>query len=125
MAKLYRAETNGIVLPGQIATVADTATLTKAQGWQFITDNKKDSSLVSFYYSFSHAQSVVVSGLPNSISYVVDNTAHTVTFGGTATADAGSYTTITTTGGGSTSAKWQHHHSKEWQHRHRQPTGGD
>jgi len=101
VAKLYRAETNGAsFLPGQIATVADTATLTKHGVGSSSQTIKKDSSLVSFYYSFSHAQSVVVSGLPSGISYVVDNTAHTVTFGGTATADAGSYTyTITTTGG--------------------------
>ncbi len=68
----------------------DYAILTKyGEGPSSQTINLGDS-IVDFYYEWQNAASVVVSGLPDGITTIVDNTEKTISFSGTP-ADTGTY----------------------------------
>ena len=58
-------------------------------------------SIVSFYYSWTNATTVSVSGMPSGITTAIDNSAQTVTFSGTPT-EIGTFNYTVTTVGGST-----------------------
>ena len=100
VARLYLAESTGeSLLPNEIVTTPDTAKIVKHGAGSSSQTVAKDSAIDDFYFSFENASSVIVTGLPEGISAVVDNDAATVSFSGVATADAGEYVyTVTTTG---------------------------
>ncbi|MBN1185998.1 MAG: carbohydrate-binding protein [Bacteroidales bacterium] len=56
-------------------------------------------SIVSFYYSWTDATTVTVSGMPSGITTAIDNSAKTVTFSGTPTQTGTFNFTVTTVGG--------------------------
>ena len=83
---------------GSLPTEA--ATLAKHGAGSSSQTVKKDSSLISFSFSWTNASTVTVTGLPDGITATVDNSAKTVTFGGAANDKVGTYLyTITTSGG--------------------------
>ena len=82
------------------------ATLTKHGAGSSSQTVEQGTAIQNFYYTWANATSVMVTGLPEGVTYTIDASSKNVYFSGTPTDKVGSYVyTITTVGGDQNTTK--------------------